>query len=309
MYGVFTYIYHKNQPNVGKYNIHGPYGVNIPVIDESYGVYDAILAASLLLFGKGSSERRSHKSLHETDQTKLGFRDFVVLIYCMIGKKLRFTHFFVFGSLILIDLPTGHLATKLVFFKHTLFCKKNCTFSTLKQKPTTTQLSTTVICFFWVWGFQTVPSFTPDQPWLEAQVTSYNEWGEGTQIEPAKKHRSPKGPARWPGPWKRTCCVGWCWLERFFVFLSFRTLGLYVEEHPGLFGVLIEKLKFFFVCFVCVCVCCLGIIIVGSKWFFLCFHFEDLLGGFYSTFFMFTPNFGEDFPFLTYIFNGVQTTN
>ena len=26
MYGVFTYIYHKNQPNVGEYTIHGSYG-------------------------------------------------------------------------------------------------------------------------------------------------------------------------------------------------------------------------------------------------------------------------------------------
>ena len=26
MYGIFTYIYHKNQPNVGKYAIHGWYG-------------------------------------------------------------------------------------------------------------------------------------------------------------------------------------------------------------------------------------------------------------------------------------------
>ena len=26
MYGIFTYIYHKNQPNVGKYTIHGSYG-------------------------------------------------------------------------------------------------------------------------------------------------------------------------------------------------------------------------------------------------------------------------------------------
>jgi len=26
MYGVFSYIYHKNQPNVGKYTIHGSYG-------------------------------------------------------------------------------------------------------------------------------------------------------------------------------------------------------------------------------------------------------------------------------------------
>ena len=26
MYGIFTYIYHKNAPNVGKYTIHGFYG-------------------------------------------------------------------------------------------------------------------------------------------------------------------------------------------------------------------------------------------------------------------------------------------
>ena len=29
MYGVFTYIYHKNQPNVGKYTIHGSYGYEL----------------------------------------------------------------------------------------------------------------------------------------------------------------------------------------------------------------------------------------------------------------------------------------
>ena len=27
MYGIYTYIYHKNQPNVGKYTMHGSYGV------------------------------------------------------------------------------------------------------------------------------------------------------------------------------------------------------------------------------------------------------------------------------------------
>ena len=26
VYGIFTYIYHRYQPNVGKYNIHGYYG-------------------------------------------------------------------------------------------------------------------------------------------------------------------------------------------------------------------------------------------------------------------------------------------
>ena len=28
MYGIFTYIYHKNQPNVGIYTIHGSYGLS-----------------------------------------------------------------------------------------------------------------------------------------------------------------------------------------------------------------------------------------------------------------------------------------
>ena len=27
MYGIFTYVYHTNQPNVGKYTIHGSYGL------------------------------------------------------------------------------------------------------------------------------------------------------------------------------------------------------------------------------------------------------------------------------------------
>ena len=27
MYGIFTYIYHTFMPNVGKYSIHGAYGV------------------------------------------------------------------------------------------------------------------------------------------------------------------------------------------------------------------------------------------------------------------------------------------
>ena len=31
MYGIFTYIYHKDQPNVGKYTIHGSYGIDLSV--------------------------------------------------------------------------------------------------------------------------------------------------------------------------------------------------------------------------------------------------------------------------------------
>ena len=29
MYGIFTYIYHKNKPKVGEYTLHGSYGIYI----------------------------------------------------------------------------------------------------------------------------------------------------------------------------------------------------------------------------------------------------------------------------------------
>ena len=32
MYGIFTYIYHKNQLNVAKYTIHGWYGIGLSKI-------------------------------------------------------------------------------------------------------------------------------------------------------------------------------------------------------------------------------------------------------------------------------------
>ena len=34
MYGVYTYIYHKNQPNVGKYTIHGSYGNKVNLLSS-----------------------------------------------------------------------------------------------------------------------------------------------------------------------------------------------------------------------------------------------------------------------------------
>ena len=36
MYGIFTYIYHKNQPNVGKYTIDGSCGYRIPSYNNEW---------------------------------------------------------------------------------------------------------------------------------------------------------------------------------------------------------------------------------------------------------------------------------
>ena len=45
MYGIYiyiyTYIYHKNQPNVGNYTIHGSYGLSIPWLSR-YGLFSYI---------------------------------------------------------------------------------------------------------------------------------------------------------------------------------------------------------------------------------------------------------------------------
>ena len=43
MYGIFTYIYHKHQPNVGKYTIHGLFGIYYDtsmMYLDTFSVYD-----------------------------------------------------------------------------------------------------------------------------------------------------------------------------------------------------------------------------------------------------------------------------
>ena len=38
MYGIFAYIYHKNQPNVGKYTIHvGKYAISMDGMGHAEG--------------------------------------------------------------------------------------------------------------------------------------------------------------------------------------------------------------------------------------------------------------------------------
>ena len=61
MYGMFTYMYHKNRPSVGQYTIHGSYGVCVYDtsnlfwpdfwIINSHGVAALVLLCSWLLFG------------------------------------------------------------------------------------------------------------------------------------------------------------------------------------------------------------------------------------------------------------------
>ena len=46
MYGIFTYIYHKNQPNVGKYTIHGWYGKWNCLSHKGHGFWGRFLVAS-----------------------------------------------------------------------------------------------------------------------------------------------------------------------------------------------------------------------------------------------------------------------
>ena len=51
MYGIFPYIYHKNQPNVGKYTIHGSYGYDQKMLWQK--IYD-------------TSERKYNDAVHNT---------------------------------------------------------------------------------------------------------------------------------------------------------------------------------------------------------------------------------------------------
>ena len=59
MYGTFTYIYHKYQPNVGKYTIHGSYGKEEPTMDLTRDVPD--IPSSLRMQTHWPTMRRSAK--------------------------------------------------------------------------------------------------------------------------------------------------------------------------------------------------------------------------------------------------------
>ena len=69
MYGIFAYIYHKNQPNVGKYTIHGSYG-NVNKI-QKMGPYTM---SGLLLLAGSQAALESYKNactLPETNSSPL----------------------------------------------------------------------------------------------------------------------------------------------------------------------------------------------------------------------------------------------
>ena len=71
MYGIFPYIYHKNQPNVGKYTIHGSYGFWLKLVFESS--FKRCLAHRFSMWG--STRVRTWKSRRKA--------------FCCHGKSLR----------------------------------------------------------------------------------------------------------------------------------------------------------------------------------------------------------------------------
>ena len=55
MYGIFTYIYPKNQPNVGKYAIHGAPGYHRHVRFGSTYIYNILIIDPIDINGIGGS--------------------------------------------------------------------------------------------------------------------------------------------------------------------------------------------------------------------------------------------------------------
>ena len=77
MYGIFTYIYHTYQPNVGKYTIHGWYGF---FCYESKNL-DMVLTA-ILRFG-----RVLKKNTFQAKSVQVG--DSLVVYYVITKKNIK----------------------------------------------------------------------------------------------------------------------------------------------------------------------------------------------------------------------------
>ena len=61
MYGIFTYISPKNGPNVGKYSIHGAYGIEIVDLPMKHGDFPSFfvcLPVPRMAYRQGVQEGR-----------------------------------------------------------------------------------------------------------------------------------------------------------------------------------------------------------------------------------------------------------
>ena len=85
MYGIFTCIYHKNQPNVGKYTIHGSYG-NI-LSKSSKHHYDQVHPGRLTA---GSPTAITHEKKGKRSEPKLHEDMFQLLIFRGVNKTMFF---------------------------------------------------------------------------------------------------------------------------------------------------------------------------------------------------------------------------
>ena len=89
MYGIFTYIYPKNQPNVGKYSIHAASGIGNPLrLGESTGDYWGNLWETCILFAEHRGKYEQYINISETF-----FRRMVTLLVktTTIKRSLRRT--------------------------------------------------------------------------------------------------------------------------------------------------------------------------------------------------------------------------
>ena len=64
MYVIFTYISHKNQPNVGKYTIHGWYGIAPCQVNGTFFVFCLFLLMSVYGFTDSTKVKHHERALH-----------------------------------------------------------------------------------------------------------------------------------------------------------------------------------------------------------------------------------------------------
>ena len=63
MYGIFAYIYHKNQPNVGKYTIHGWYGYGCKWLEHRIQTYCPACDGKLVFSSNHITEKTTISSI------------------------------------------------------------------------------------------------------------------------------------------------------------------------------------------------------------------------------------------------------
>ena len=96
MYGIFTNIFPKNQPNVGKYSIHGAYGIQVPRASYHWFSHFLFLSSSADFEASHTARMAGHCCL--SIYYRLYYRYYIYIDICLFTYSYTYSFIHLFSE-------------------------------------------------------------------------------------------------------------------------------------------------------------------------------------------------------------------